>query len=125
MEIDTVIEIAVIAVMTMTPVIYYSRYYWPSCWLLKRPDPWKQWLKKHEATAISGWKEIYKHLEKIHEKCETDGDNEEKSHFTEIRYKGLTIEILGYMKEDQTLVILKKWEVSLSKRYLVIMCTGS
>ena len=78
-------------------------------------------LQKYQATSIKGWKEIYEHLGKILGKCEIggkgcdDGDDH-KGNYTIIQYESLTIKIYGQITEDDTLTILRKWEVSLYSR---------
>ncbi|XP_065893352.1 uncharacterized protein [Dysidea avara] len=72
-------------------------------------------LQKYQATAISGWKEIYEHLGKILGKCEIGGkgcdyDDPNKGNYTMIQYESLTIKIYGRITEDDTLTILSKWE---------------
>jgi len=70
-------------------------------------------LQKYRDTAIRGWKEIYKHLESILEKCEISSEiSKGRKEFTIIQYKTLTVKIYGQITVNDTLTILSKWEVS-------------
>jgi len=75
--------------------------------LLNTPDPQqsrKQFLKKYKEKTINGWKQIYEHLDRMHEICETDlvcSNNNCAKCYTRIEYKSLAIKILGSIAVDQ------------------------